>query len=154
MQMKIVFTGFALLLGLVSPAVAVGDARLEKVKARAASDKKLIAFVVMQECKNGNCPIAVNRVGERNTSVKKAVPNKGVIVVKLDLEDLDKESTPACVRKNKNTPSITVTNADCTEVIDSVGAGVDKARAKEMETKIEAAIQAAVSGSATAKSGD
>ena len=143
MKTKAAILGFALFLGLMAPAFAISKARLDGVKERAAASKKLIAFVIMQECKNGNCPKAVNRTGDRNSSVKRAIPNKGVIVVKLDAGDLSDEATPECVRKIRSVPCVIVTNAECTEVIDSVGAGVDKARIAEMESKIDAAIKAA-----------
>ena len=142
MQLKVAIFGFALFLGLMSPAAAISKGRVENAKERAAASQKLIAFVIMQECTNTSCPIAVNRVGERNGSIKRAVPNNGVIVVKLDAEDLKKDSTPECVRKTKSVPCVIITNAACTEVIDSVGAGVDKARIAEMELKIAAAAKA------------
>lgn len=149
MQTKAAFLGFALFIGLMAPAAATSKSRLDSVKERAAASNKLIAFVVMQEY-NGSCPSAVERVGGRNSNIKRAIPSKGVIVIKLDVDDLKDDDTPECVRKNKSAPSITITNAACTEVIDSVGAGVDKARIAAMEAKIEAAIKAQGAATSTA----
>lgn len=139
MKTKVTFLGLLVFWGLMIPGFAISKVQLDRVKARAAADNKLIAFVVMQECTNPGCPIAVNRVSDRNGSVKQAVPNKGVIVVKLDVEDLEKDSVPECVRKNKSAPAITITDATCAKVIDSIGPGADKARITEMESKIAAA---------------
>ena len=151
MQMKAVTFGFALFLGLMAPASAISKARLESTKERATASQKLIAFVIMQECNNPSCPIAVNRVGDRNASIKRAIPNKGVIVLKLDPEDLKNVSTPECVRKTKSVPCVIITNAACTEVIDSIGAGTDKTRIAEMESKIDSAIKALQSGAVSKK---
>jgi hypothetical protein len=129
------------LFAMVLPASAIGQIQLERTKERAVEKNKLIAFVVMQECQNLSCPVAVSQVAKRNGSVKHAVPSKGVIIVKLDPEDLEKSTTPECVRKNKSLPSVTITNAACTEVIDRVGPEADKERIAQMESKIAAAIK-------------
>ena len=142
MQMKATIFGLALFLGLMAPAYSISKARLDSAMERAAASKKLIAFVIMQECANPSCPIAVNRVDDRNGSIKQAIPQKGVIVIKLDASDLEKSSAPECVRKNKSVPCVIITDAKCTGVIDSLGAGADKARIAEMESKIAAAVKA------------
>jgi hypothetical protein len=151
MHTKVTIFGLALFLGLMAPASAIGKARVESTKERAAASQKLIAFVIMQDCKNPSCPIAVNRVGDRNGSIKRAIPNKGVIVLKLDPEDLQDADIPECVRKTKSVPCIIITNAACTEVIDSLGAGTDKARIAEMESKIDAAIKKLPNGAVSKK---
>lgn len=126
---------------LALPAHAFNAKRLESVQKRAAADNKLIAFVVLQDYYDPNCPKCITSVDANNSQIKRIAPNKGVIVIKLEKDDLKDEGVPSIVLKGP-TPRLVITDAACTKVIDSLGAKSDKARVKEMEAKVAAALGA------------
>ena len=136
-------TSFLLLLtaaALSIPASAISSKRVESAQKRAASDNKVIAFVVEQDYYLPNCPKCVATVNANNKQIKRITPNKGVIVLKLEKDDLEKGVVPDCVLKGA-LPRIVITNADSTKVIDTVGVTSDKKRVEEMEAKIAAALE-------------
>ena len=125
--------------GLALPVSAISPKRIESAKKRAEEDNKLIVFVVKQEYYNPNCPKCITSVDANNGKISRMTPNKGVIIIKLEQSEAKQGDVPDVVLKG-STPRLVITDAACTKVIDSLGANSDKARVKEMEAKIAAAL--------------
>ena len=125
--------------GLMLPVSAINPKRIESAQKRAASGNKLIAFVVWQDYWNPNCPKCIKSVDANNGRIKRITPSKGVIVIKLEKDDLKQGDVPDCVLKGA-TPRVVITDATCSKVIDTVDAKADKKRVEEMEQKIAAAL--------------
>lgn len=126
--------------GLALPVSAISPKRIESVQRRAAEGNKLIAFVVLQDYYNPSCPKCITSVNANNGQINRITPNKGVIVIKLDKNELKEGDVPDCVLKTGGLPRIVITDAACTKVIDTVNNKADKPRVKEMEEKIAAAL--------------
>lgn len=124
---------------LALPASAISPKRIESVQRRAAEGNKLIAFVVLRDYYKPNCPKCVSSVNAQNGKLNRMIPNKGVIVIKLDKNEVKEGDVPDVVLKGM-TPRIVITDAACTKVIDSINDKADKARVEEMEAKIAAAL--------------
>lgn len=131
---------FLFLAALAAPVSAISPKRLEGIQKRAAAGNKLIAFVVEQDYYNPGCPKCITEVNGNNKLINRAAPNKGVIVVKLEKDDLKQGEIPDGVLNAPGLPRIVITNADGSEVIDVIDAKADKARIAEMEQKIAAAL--------------
>ena len=127
---------------LCVPAWAISPKRIESAKVRAAADHKLIAFVVLQDFYNPNCPKCIAEVTANNNKINHLTPHKGVIVIKLEKADLKPEDVPDVVLKAAGLPRIVITDAACEKVIDVVDAKADKKRVTEMEGKITDALAA------------
>ena len=124
---------------LMLPASAISPKRIESVQRRAAEGNKLIAFVVMKHYYKPDCPKCVNAVDAQNGRISRMIPNKGVVVIKIDQHAVKEGDVPAVVLKGM-TPRLVITDATCTKVIDSINDKADKARVNEMESKIAAAL--------------
>ena len=137
--MNTIPAALALTVALAAPVAAITPKRLAAIQQRAAAGNKLIAFVVEQDYYNPGCPTCIAEVDGNNKLIRRAVPDKGVIVVKLEEKDLKKDAVPACVAGAQGLPRLVITNADCSEVVDAVDVKADKARIARLEEKVSTA---------------
>ena len=138
--MRTLLVTIATVAALLAPAHAIGKGRIESAKKRAAAENKLVAFVVEQDYWDPACPKCVAAVDGNNGTIKRIAPNKNVVVIRLEESDLKKGNVPDCVVKASGMPRVVITDAGCTKAIDTLGTNADKARLKQMEEKIAAAL--------------
>lgn len=132
---------FLMVAVLVLPASAISPKRIESAQKRAASDGKLIAFVVEQEFWDPGCPKCVSTVSANNKQISRLAPRKNVIVIKLEKDDLEEGVVPDVVLNARGEPRLVITDAACTKAIDVLDAKADDKRVAEMEEKVAAALE-------------
>ena len=125
------------------PAFAdISEKQIDRAKATATSQGKLIAFHFEQAYYDPNCPKCITNVDQNNEVVKKAIPKKHVTVISVDAkEKVDVSKLPEAIRNYAGArPCVILVSADCTKVIGVAHSKTTKEEAKALEKKAAEAL--------------
>jgi hypothetical protein len=132
-----------ILLSIVCSAVAFAgfsERKLENAKRSAEKTEKVIAFVFYEDFSTYLEPQQINEASARNSAAKKAIPRADAVLVEINKGDKDVDKLPDCVQSNGKFPLVVITDAACKNVIVSYDGAPDRAKTKEIEEKVTAAL--------------
>ena len=119
------------------------ERKLESAKRSAEKTGKVIAFVFYEDFSTYLEPQQINAASARNSAAKKAIPRADAVLVEINKGDKDVDKLPECVEPDGKFPRVVITDAACKNVIISYDGAPDRAKAKEVEEKVTAALEKA-----------